>query len=110
MTRVLGIFHDLSNQDRATMNGGSSMTIEKEVSLHLELRRMPKQQRADRTGAKLKEAAKGLLAGPACGRDRPNTGQVAKLAGVSIGTFTSTSLTDSLSSSGFGPIGGAAPC
>ncbi|WP_165066119.1 TetR/AcrR family transcriptional regulator [Marisediminicola senii] len=51
------------------------------------LRNAPRQKRAGRTVATIEAAVRDILADPEWGRDRLTTGQVAKLAGVSIGTI-----------------------
>jgi AcrR family transcriptional regulator len=50
------------------------------------LRSLPKQTRAHATLGRLERAIRLTLQDPEIGRDRFTTGQVAKLAGVSIGT------------------------
>ncbi|WP_165069932.1 TetR/AcrR family transcriptional regulator [Marisediminicola senii] len=48
---------------------------------------MPRQKRAGRTLAKIESATRQVLADPNWGRDLLNTNEVARLAGVSIGTI-----------------------
>lgn len=63
------------------------MSMQSENDSDTPLRLVPRQKRAGETIAKIEAATRQVLADPAWGRDRLNTNQVAKLAGVSIGTI-----------------------